>query len=455
MDSYRDEYTIFPETGQKIKLGTQTWKRLASKYYTIDRKFTDQPIPDSRAYLSNKVLGVKEVIPTRRVTHRRVSDPKGERKYLIVGSKAWNERFLEYEWNGHEFGDKRGRPLPETMYTVEKRREARRSKFFARFDRKVSEGRLSDVINSSLGYALMYYHTADGDMYKEWVKEKRTKKDFRLNNDDDNRLWVRLPDRKSEEEVEPINLVFDETDEFNEIVKNFIIKGMREYNQCFVTIMAYNLMWTHAGDPKILNLTDDRLGHLRIVRQDRIDEWIEVYRKWYRNAVEEQETEGSDFVYIGWIGFHIEMFPLWTFVGYKHHTPSIIGQTVVNPNIDDNRCLQRCLILASEGGHKIVANCKIGDASVYNKWWKQPDKYKVFGVTIHEVEEAMGIRDNKSFEQSEEKFAALEALLKVSLNVFEVTLLPGYIDKGKEQFDLFSVLSTTRLRVFCCHYKHY
>ena len=79
MDSYRDEYTIFPETGQKIKLGTQTWKRLASKYYTIDGKFTDHPIPDSRVYLSNKVFGMKEVIPTRRVTHRRVSDPKGER----------------------------------------------------------------------------------------------------------------------------------------------------------------------------------------------------------------------------------------------------------------------------------------------------------------------------------------------------------------------------------------
>ena len=120
MDSYRDEYTINPEIGRKIKLGTQTWKRLASMYYMVDGKFTDQPIPDSWAYLSNKVFGVKEVIPKRQVTHRRVSDPKGKRKYLIVGSKAWNERFLEYEWNGHEFGDKRGRPLPEFMNTVEK-----------------------------------------------------------------------------------------------------------------------------------------------------------------------------------------------------------------------------------------------------------------------------------------------------------------------------------------------
>ena len=97
MDYYRDEYTIFPEIGRKIKVGTQTWNRLASKYYMIGGKFTDETIPDSRAYLSNKVFGMKQVTPKRRVTHRRVSDPKGEHKYLIVGSKTWNERFLEYE----------------------------------------------------------------------------------------------------------------------------------------------------------------------------------------------------------------------------------------------------------------------------------------------------------------------------------------------------------------------
>ena len=153
--------------------------------------------------------------------------------------------------------------------------------------------------------------------------------------------------------MEPINLVFDESEEFNGVLKNFIIKGMREYNQCFVTIMAYNLMRIHAGEAKILNLTDDRLGHLRIVRRDRTNEWIYDYVKWYRNAVEEQETEGSGFVYHGWIGFHVEMFPLRTFVGYKHPTPFIIGRTVINPNIDDNRCLQRCLIRAREATRQV------------------------------------------------------------------------------------------------------
>ena len=180
--------------------------------------------------------------------------------------------------------------------------------------------------------------------------------------------------------MEPINLVFDESEEFNEVAKKYILNGLYDYPQCFITIMAYNLMWTQDGELKILNLTDNRLGHFRIIHKNHIDDWLEDYLRWYRNGVEEQETEGSDFVYRGWIGFHIEMFPLRTFVGCKHHTPLILGYTVVNTNIDDTRCLQRCLILASEGGHKIITNRKMSDASVYSKWWKQPDKYKVFEV---------------------------------------------------------------------------
>ena len=58
MDSHRDQYTINPETGRKVKIDTPTWKRLAAKYYMIDGKFIHQTIPDSRAYLSNKVFGM-------------------------------------------------------------------------------------------------------------------------------------------------------------------------------------------------------------------------------------------------------------------------------------------------------------------------------------------------------------------------------------------------------------
>ena len=118
----------------------------------------------------------------------------------------------------------------------------------------------------------------------------------------------------------------------------------------------------------ILNLTDDRLSHLRIIHKDSIDDWLNDYLKWYRNGVEEQETEGSGYVYNGLIEFHIDIFPLRTFVGYKHLIPSILEQSVVNHNIDYNRCLQRCLIQVSEDGHKNIVNRKMGDESVYNKW---------------------------------------------------------------------------------------
>ena len=93
MDTHRDQYTINHETGRKIKIGSPTWKRLAAKYYMIDGKFTDQTIPDSRAYLSNKVFGltINEKGKKHAIQRKRASDPKGEHKYLIVGSRAWNE----------------------------------------------------------------------------------------------------------------------------------------------------------------------------------------------------------------------------------------------------------------------------------------------------------------------------------------------------------------------------
>ena len=60
----------------------------------IDGKFTDQFIPNSRAYVLNKVWdentrSMKVSKKPKLVTPRkRVGDAKKERKYLIVGSKA-------------------------------------------------------------------------------------------------------------------------------------------------------------------------------------------------------------------------------------------------------------------------------------------------------------------------------------------------------------------------------
>ena len=114
----------------------------------MDGAFMDKVIYDSRAL---KVEAGKKC-----EARKRVNDPTGEKRYIIVESKVWNKRYLEYEWNGHEFGKKRKQPLPEFMNMVEKRREVQRNNFFAMFDRKVVEGRLSDVIQSSLRYVFTY-----------------------------------------------------------------------------------------------------------------------------------------------------------------------------------------------------------------------------------------------------------------------------------------------------------
>ena len=78
MSSQRVGCTINPETGKQIKIGGPTWKQLAATYYMVSDIFTDQTIPDTKAYVSNKVFGVKQVTPTRRVTRERVSDPVRE-----------------------------------------------------------------------------------------------------------------------------------------------------------------------------------------------------------------------------------------------------------------------------------------------------------------------------------------------------------------------------------------
>ena len=71
-------------------------------------------------------------------------------------------------------------------------------------------------------------------MVKEWMNVKRTKKDFRTRYDiDEEKVWVHLPDGKSEEEVEPLQLLVNEKnkDEFKEVAKKYIMNGLRDYAQ--------------------------------------------------------------------------------------------------------------------------------------------------------------------------------------------------------------------------------
>ena len=171
MDRKRNEkqYTLNPDTGRRIVVNGPTWRRLSTKYYTNnDGSFTDELIPDQEVYPQER----------RPIWRRRnvVRDPKYKRFVPILvgtdewnkryGTDEWNKRYLEYEWDGHKFGAKRKQRLPKSLDTVDKRRQARSNQrnAYKVFDRKVSEGRLTEVVDSSLGYAATYYHTLNGNM---------------------------------------------------------------------------------------------------------------------------------------------------------------------------------------------------------------------------------------------------------------------------------------------------
>ena len=86
MSRRNDKHTINPETGKMIKVENPTWKRLAAKYYMIGDQFTDQVIPDPRVYKASKMNKASKV-KVNRPSDKRVVDPAGVKRYIIVGSK--------------------------------------------------------------------------------------------------------------------------------------------------------------------------------------------------------------------------------------------------------------------------------------------------------------------------------------------------------------------------------
>ena len=234
----------------------------------LDGTFTDQVTPDSRAL---KVKDNKE--GKKRKSHKRVDYPAAIRRYIIVGSKSWSERYLVYEWNGHECGSKRRCHCPKP-WTRWRRDE--------RYDETSSS--LCLITKSQKDACQMWFnHHLDMSSYtitpwmrtctrNGWMRSEPRRISNIHKDDNERRRWECLSDGKNEEEMESWNLMIDESGEFNEVTKKHILYGKHDYSQCFIIIIAYNLMWTQDGELKILNLTDDRLGYLRVIHKDHIDD---------------------------------------------------------------------------------------------------------------------------------------------------------------------------------------
>ena len=232
----------------------------------------------------------------------------------------------------------------------------------------------------------------------------------------------------------PLNLLLFEDDrmKFMEHVVPLIQKGIHNHVQCFVSVQSYNLLFSTHGDRWIVKLDDNRFGPCRVILNGMEEEWLKEYVVWYSDAVSEQELDETGSIYIGWIGLHMEMIPLRVFVGSPIATPTFLGHSVVNPRFNDNKCLQRCLILASIGGKVILASRNHCKSSVYSAYWKNPNKHRVFDHSIHEIEAAVGIQNNKPFVDSDSNFRTLENLLCIRINCWEIVLLNGFDSDTKD-----------------------
>ena len=60
--------------------------------------------------------------------------------------------------------------------------------------------------------------------------------------------------------------------EFKEIIKPYITKDRGKYIQCFMITKTYNLITSHSEELKIMNMTDDQLGHHHHVQKEHVEE---------------------------------------------------------------------------------------------------------------------------------------------------------------------------------------
>ena len=436
--------TINPETGRKVIIGGPTYRRMAKKYYT-DRngQLLDQIKPT-----------VNMSVQTTKSRKGRVGVKHPETgKTMYVGSKRWNEVYHMYNWDGKnkKFTDRRQTPLSQYEGSVSSRREYR--KHFANIFNDMIGRKEYEMIHSDMGYTVEYFNLRSNNgvtFAEQRCGRKMLKKyEHKLNG---SVFEVRKRGEDDFNEVNKLNLrervvggyvVEEDVDVFKNRMKMFLQKGYGGNKQFLVSIETTDLFMKeetdNEGNRSIMYcakmIKDERVASDRIVKVDNEDEYIKCFLKFYEEAIEGIEMMGSGWRYVGNLGVQMNLLPLKVYVGAGIKTPAILGECVVNPCINDNRCLQRCLILAYNGS-SIIKNCNTTRVSGYSKYWNKPIKNPVFGHTILEIENAMNIADNQPFIECVEKFEQLENLLNVYINCYEMRMFDGFDMKSMDEKNL-------------------
>ena len=429
-----DGYTINPLTHRKVKKLGKVWQKLSTLFFTDrENNFLDQRIPSGEYFdmwdgqnLSarswNRVQDIsRERHPQKK---RRMTINPLTNKRVVVGSPAWKEVNQYYNWNGEQFT------------TV--RQESRAKKI----DRQLEN---AEILDNKLGYKVVYIHTSKGDMHSANRGEKKKYRKFKYEKDRQG-YKVSMLDGSNTQRVDTKYCRVTDGDRSviqevcNKIV-DYLKKGETDVPQYLISLSTYDLFSVpnNSEDKAMMFLTDKRPGNKRVMTKGREKEWcMEFLLHEYQNLIEDLQMKGSGWVYAGNMGFEIVMIPLKVFVGAAIKTPTIIGETVVNACIDDNRCFQRSLINACDPSYD--KHRHVCDANRYNKYWNKPNKNLIFNHTIHEIEAAVNIQDNKPFVADPVNFEIIEHLLNIYITCYQFNMQSGFDIKSNtdENAELFT-----------------
>lgn len=473
-------YECNPLTNRKVKINSPTYKRLYKELHgdrynrrmTLDELFR---LNGAEGYdvdpYTNRVLR-KDSVQYRQLRQRLHGDeydsslslstlrqlyknnvntkPKkkiGTRhpvtnKVMIVGSDEWNEVFRYYNWDGKnkKFTTRRDKVLPAYYDTIANRREFRRGKY-AVINKQINDG---SILKTSMGSFATVYHVEDGKVDSIHRESPRERHDFRIKSfkggfsvskkeTTDERI-VRSKDcvNEDKEDKEKREMcIMEVTRRMAETIQRCETDAP-QYYICLTTIDEFVLTTGGGGldsEHIMVKGVDGRVPYLRVVTKEHELEWCEEFiRTTYQDYIESEELKGSGWRYVGNMGFSFSIIPLTKFIGAGIPTPTILGYTVLNACINDNKCLQRSLILACNGDYYVKSKNICRECS-YNKYWKKAEANLVFGHSIQEIEAAVDIEDDKPFVECDQNFKTLEDLLNIYINCYEFDMQEGFDPK--------------------------
>ena len=144
MDVHR---VIDSKIGRGIDVRSPAWISLSRKVLHLEQWHDYRPNDsDSWGYMTNKVWDEKtKSIMSARSRKQIVSVlwTLLENKSSYTGSNTRNERYLEYEWNGHQFSKKQKQALDKSLKTVSKHCEERHTWSITALDGKIARSACS------------------------------------------------------------------------------------------------------------------------------------------------------------------------------------------------------------------------------------------------------------------------------------------------------------------------